>query len=91
MNGLRKCGTYMQWNFTQPQRRKKFCHSQINGWNWRLRRTKAACSLSYAGYSLKTPILWDMGHTKGRPCKGGTLQGKETKNLNVVDVFTVQE
>jgi hypothetical protein len=35
MNGLRKCGIYIQWNFTQPQRRMKFCHLQVNGWNWR--------------------------------------------------------
>jgi hypothetical protein len=34
-NGLRKCGIYPPWNFTQPQRRMKFCHSQVNGWNWR--------------------------------------------------------
>jgi hypothetical protein len=34
-DGLRKCGIYMQWNFTQPQRRMKFCHSHVNGWNWR--------------------------------------------------------
>jgi hypothetical protein len=33
MNGLRKCGNYTQWNFIQPQRRMKFCHSQVNGWN----------------------------------------------------------
>jgi hypothetical protein len=26
MNGLRKCGIYTQWNFTQPQWRMKFCH-----------------------------------------------------------------
>jgi hypothetical protein len=25
MNGLRKCGTYIQWNFIQPQRKIKFC------------------------------------------------------------------
>jgi hypothetical protein len=25
-DGLRKCGTYTQWNFIQPQR-MKFCHS----------------------------------------------------------------
>jgi hypothetical protein len=31
MNELRKCGIYIQWNFTQPQRRMKFCHSQGNG------------------------------------------------------------
>jgi hypothetical protein len=24
INGLRKCGIYTQWNFTQPQRRMKF-------------------------------------------------------------------
>jgi hypothetical protein len=34
-NGLRKCGIYIQWNFTQPQKRMKFCHLQVNGWNWR--------------------------------------------------------
>jgi hypothetical protein len=32
-----------------------------------------------------------MGHTKGRLHTGETGQGKETKNLNVVDVLTVQE
>jgi hypothetical protein len=32
-----------------------------------------------------------MGHTKGRLCKGGIGQEKETKNLNEVDVLTVQE
>jgi hypothetical protein len=31
MNGLKKCGIYTQWNFTQSQRRMKFCHSQLNG------------------------------------------------------------
>jgi hypothetical protein len=35
MNGLRKYGVYTQWNFIQPQRRMKFCHSQVNDWNWR--------------------------------------------------------
>jgi hypothetical protein len=30
-NGLRECGIYIQWNFTQPQRRMRFCHSQVNG------------------------------------------------------------
>jgi hypothetical protein len=25
-NGSRKCGTDTQWNFTQPQRRMKFCY-----------------------------------------------------------------
>jgi hypothetical protein len=74
MNGSRKCGIYTQWNFIQPQRRMKFCHSQVNGWNWRtspyvklarLRRPKIICSPSYADYRLKTNavILLDMGHT----------------------------
>jgi hypothetical protein len=30
-------------------------------------------------------------HTKERLCKGGIRQGKETKNVNEVDVLTVQE
>jgi hypothetical protein len=30
-NGLRKCGIYTQWNFFQPQRRMKFCRSEVNG------------------------------------------------------------
>jgi hypothetical protein len=29
----RKCGIYTQWNFTQPQRRMKFYHLQVNGWS----------------------------------------------------------
>jgi hypothetical protein len=29
MNELRKCGIYTKWNFTQPQRRMKFCHLQV--------------------------------------------------------------
>jgi hypothetical protein len=33
--GLRKCGIYIQWNFIWPQRRMKFCHLQVNEWNWR--------------------------------------------------------
>jgi hypothetical protein len=32
-----------------------------------------------------------MGHNKERLCKGGIGQEKETKNLNEVDVLTVQE
>jgi hypothetical protein len=57
----------------------------------RLRRPKATCSPSYADNKPKTNavILWDMGHTKGRLCKEGIGQGKETKNLNEVDVLTV--
>jgi hypothetical protein len=62
MNGLRKCGIYTQWNFTQPQR-IKFCHSQVNGWKWRtssyvklarFRRPKATCSLSNVDYRPNT-------------------------------------
>jgi hypothetical protein len=34
-NGLEKCGIYKQWNFIQPQRKMNFCHSRVNGWNWR--------------------------------------------------------
>jgi hypothetical protein len=36
-------------------------------------------------------ILPDMRYTKGRSWTGGIGQGKETKNLNVVDVLSVQE
>jgi hypothetical protein len=45
------------------------------------------------GHSPKTnvAILWDEGHTKGRSLTGGIGQEKETKNLNVTDVFSVQE
>jgi hypothetical protein len=56
-------------------------------------RPKATCSPSYVNYRPKTKvtILWVMGHTKWRLGKGGIEQGKETKNLNVFDVLTVQE
>jgi hypothetical protein len=59
----------------------------------RIRRPKVTCSPSYADYRPKTnaAIIWDMGHTKGRLCKGGIGQGKETKNVNEVDVLSVQE
>jgi hypothetical protein len=59
----------------------------------KLRRPKIACSPSYADYRPKTnaAMLLDMGHTKGRLCKGGIGQGKETKILNVADVLTVEE
>jgi hypothetical protein len=59
----------------------------------RFRRTRAACFPSNADYRPKTnaAILWDTGHTKGRPHTVGIGQGKETKNLNVVEVLTVQE
>jgi hypothetical protein len=35
--------------------------------------------------------ILDAGPTKGRSHMGGIRQGKETKNMNVVDVLTVQE
>jgi hypothetical protein len=35
MNGLKKCGIYIPWNFIETQRRMKFCHLHLNGWNWR--------------------------------------------------------
>jgi hypothetical protein len=35
MNGSRKCGNCTQWNSIQPQKRMKFCHLQVNEWNWR--------------------------------------------------------
>jgi hypothetical protein len=51
----------------------KFCHSQLNGWNWRtlssvklarVRRPKIACSPSYADYRPKTnTVILDLGHT----------------------------
>jgi hypothetical protein len=57
----------------------------------RFRRPKATCSPSYGDYRPETnaAILWDMGHTKGRLSTGGKGQGKEIKNLNVVNVLTV--
>jgi hypothetical protein len=42
-------------------------------------------------FTTNAAILQDMGHTKGRPHLGGIGKVKETKNLNVVDVFTIQE
>jgi hypothetical protein len=32
---IKKMWYLYTWNFTQPQRGMKFCHSQVNGWNWR--------------------------------------------------------
>jgi GH43 family beta-xylosidase len=32
---IKKCDIYTQWNFIQLQRGMKFCHSEVNGWNWR--------------------------------------------------------
>jgi hypothetical protein len=64
----------------------KFCHSQINGWNWRtscltklakLRRPKIASSPSYVANRPKTNavILLNMGHTLRGECSH--LQDKE--------------
>jgi hypothetical protein len=36
-------------------------------------------------------IIWTTGFIKGRLCMGGIGQGKETKNLNVVDVLSIKE
>jgi hypothetical protein len=71
---LRKCGIDTQWNSIQPQRRMKFCHLQVNGWNWRtsskaklarLRRLKITYSSSYVDYRPETNAVsfLDMGHT----------------------------
>jgi hypothetical protein len=59
----------------------------------RLRRPKATCFPSYVDYRPKTNavILWDMIHAKGRSRLGGIRKGEEAKNLNVVDVLSVQE
>jgi hypothetical protein len=56
-------------------------------------KAKASSSPSYEDYRPKTnaAVLWDTGHTKVRTRMGGIVQGKETKNLNVVDVSTVEE
>jgi hypothetical protein len=44
-------------------------------------KTKVSFSSSYEDYQPKTnaAILWDTGHTKGRPQTGAIGQGKETK------------
>jgi hypothetical protein len=73
MNGLRKCRIYTKWNFTQPQRRMKFCHSQVNGGNRktssyvklvRIRRSQIIYSPSYVDFRPKiiAIMLLDMGH-----------------------------
>jgi hypothetical protein len=69
-----KCGIYTQWSFTQPWRRMKSYHLQVNGWNsgissWarlaRLRRPKIVCSPSYVDFRsrAKAVMLLDLGHT----------------------------
>jgi hypothetical protein len=76
MNGLRKFGIYIQWNFTQPWRSMKSYYSQVNGWNWRtsswvrlarLRRPKIVCSPSYANFRSRAnaAMLLDLGHIRG--------------------------
>jgi hypothetical protein len=59
----------------------------------KVKRPKATYFVLYGEYRPKTnaAISWDAGHTKGRLCTGWIGQEKETKNLNVVDVFNVQE
>jgi hypothetical protein len=57
----------------------------------RLRRLKIACSVCDYRPKTNAVILQNMGHTKGRPCMGGIGQGKETENLNVVDVLMIQK
>jgi hypothetical protein len=56
----------------------------------RLRRPKAACFSSYLDYRPKTnaALSW---YTKVWPHTGGIGQGKEAKNLNVIDVLPIQE
>jgi hypothetical protein len=75
-------GNDTQWNFAQSQGRIKFCHLQVNCWNWRtssemmvtrIRRPKSTmCSLSYVECRphKNAEILWNIGHTKGRSCTG---------------------
>jgi hypothetical protein len=77
-NGLRKRGNYTKWNFTQPQRRMKFCHLQVNAWNWRT-SPKATCSLSYVEYRPETnaAILCAMG-----PLRGGHTGRDSTRERN---------
>jgi hypothetical protein len=59
----------------------------------RLRSPKAPFFPLYANCKHKTngTILWDMDHTKESLGKGQIKQGKETKNMNNVDVLTVQK
>jgi hypothetical protein len=73
MNGSRKYGVYIQWNFTQPWRTTKSYHLQVNGWNWRtsfwarlarFRRPKIVYSPSYVVFRSRanTAMLLDLGH-----------------------------
>jgi hypothetical protein len=68
---------FTQWNFTQPWRRMKSYHLQVNGLNWRtsfwarlprLKRPKIICSTSYVDFRSRANIamLLDLGHmTRG--------------------------
>jgi hypothetical protein len=89
MTGLRKCDTYTQWNFTQPQRRMKFCHLQVNGWNWRtssqvqlarLRGQKSHVLPHMEIVDVKKCInsIGHESHTKGRMHTGAIEKGKKT-------------
>jgi hypothetical protein len=57
----------------------------------RLRKPKAECSPLHVDYRPKAnaAILWVT--LREFYTLGGTEQGKETKNLNVIDVLSVQE
>jgi hypothetical protein len=69
----------------------KFCHSQVNGWNWkisskaklaRLRRPKIICSPSYVDYRPKTNavMLLDLGHThRGEHTREEYGKGRKSK------------
>jgi hypothetical protein len=64
--------------FYSTTKKMKFCHSQVNGWNWitsssvkllSLRKPKIACSPSYADYRSKiNAVILDMGHTLRADC-----------------------
>jgi hypothetical protein len=56
---IKKCGIYTQWNFIQPQRRMKFCRSQVNGWNWR-----TAVSQAQKGQRHVFSLTWNVDLTQ---------------------------
>jgi hypothetical protein len=62
MNGLRKCGIYTQWNFTQPGRRMKSYNLQVNGWNWRTSSSERLARLrGQKSYVLPRMQTLDLG------------------------------
>jgi hypothetical protein len=74
----------------------KFCHSQVNGWNWRILSEIIQTQKAKKPHILPPMQIADkcsniMDHTNRRLCKAGIGQGKETKNLDEVDVLTLQE